>query len=107
MNLNQALLSQKSRLIVYSLVHVPNSGRLQDLLEAFIVIKGKKVPSRVRAMVVPGSQHVKMEAERLGLDKSLRDTAGFQWRESGCSMCLGMNSDVLAPGERCTEYFKS
>jgi 3-isopropylmalate/(R)-2-methylmalate dehydratase large subunit len=76
------------------------NSRLQDLLEASIVVKGKKVSSRVRAMVVPGSQHVKMEAERLGLDKIFKD-AGFEWRESGCSMCLGMNSDVLAPGERC------
>ena len=76
------------------------NSRLQDLLEASIVVKGKKVSSRVRAMVVPGSQQVKMEAERLGLDKIFKD-AGFEWRESGCSMCLGMNSDVLAPGERC------
>jgi len=76
------------------------NSRLQDLLEASIVVKGKKVSSRVRAMVVPGSQHVKMEAERLGLDKIFKD-AGFEWRESGCSMCLGMNSDVLDPGERC------
>jgi 3-isopropylmalate/(R)-2-methylmalate dehydratase large subunit len=76
------------------------NSRLQDLLEASIVVKGKKVSSRVRAMVVPGSQHVIMEAERLGLDKIFKD-AGFEWRESGCSMCLGMNSDVLAPGERC------
>ena len=76
------------------------NSRLQDLLEASIVVKGKKVSSRVRAMVVPGSQHVKMEAERLELDKIFKD-AGFEWRESGCSMCLGMNSDVLDPGERC------
>jgi 3-isopropylmalate/(R)-2-methylmalate dehydratase large subunit len=51
-------------------------------------------------MVVPGSQKVKIEAEKLGLDKVFKD-AGFEWRESGCSMCLGMNSDILAPGERC------
>ena len=70
------------------------NSRLEDLLEASIVVKGKKVSSKVRAMVVPGSQQVKMEAERLGLDKVFKD-AGFEWRESGCSMCLGMNSDIL------------
>ena len=51
-------------------------------------------------MIVPGSQHVKREAERLGLDKVFK-AAGFEWRESGCSMCLGMNPDILAPRERC------
>jgi 3-isopropylmalate/(R)-2-methylmalate dehydratase large subunit len=51
-------------------------------------------------MVVPGSQHVKVAAEQLGLDKIFKE-AGFEWRESGCSMCLGMNPDILAPGERC------
>ena len=100
MGLNQALLSQKSRLIVYSLVHVLTLG--YRLIGTSIVVKGKKVSSRVRAMVVPGSQHVKMEAERLGLDKIFKD-AGFEWRESGCSMCLGMNPDVLAPGERLAQ----
>jgi 3-isopropylmalate/(R)-2-methylmalate dehydratase large subunit len=76
------------------------NSRLEDLLEASIAIKGRRVSSRVRAMVVPGSQQVKMEAERLGLDKVFKE-AGFEWRESGCSMCLGMNPDILAPGERC------
>jgi 3-isopropylmalate/(R)-2-methylmalate dehydratase large subunit len=51
-------------------------------------------------MIVPGSQKVKLQAERLGLDRIFRDS-GFEWRESGCSMCLGMNSDILSPGERC------
>jgi 3-isopropylmalate/(R)-2-methylmalate dehydratase large subunit len=76
------------------------NSRLEDLLEASLVVKGRKVSCKVRAMVVPGSQKVKIEAEKLGLDKVFKD-AGFEWRESGCSMCLGMNSDILAPGERC------
>jgi 3-isopropylmalate/(R)-2-methylmalate dehydratase large subunit len=76
------------------------NSRLEDLAEASIVVKGRKVAPGVRAMVVPGSQQVKSEAERLGLDRVFRD-AGFEWRESGCSMCLGMNPDILAPGERC------
>jgi 3-isopropylmalate/(R)-2-methylmalate dehydratase large subunit len=76
------------------------NSRLEDLFEASLVVKGKQVSSKVRAMVVPGSQRVKKEAERIGLDKVFKD-AGFEWRESGCSMCLGMNSDILAPYERC------
>ena len=76
------------------------NSRLEDLVEASILVKGRKVSSKVRAMVVPGSQQVKVQAERIGIDKIFRD-AGFEWRNSGCSMCLGMNSDILAPGERC------
>ena len=76
------------------------NSRLEDLIEASLVVKGKKVSSRVHAMIVPGSQPVKAAAERLGLDRLFKD-AGFEWRESGCSMCLGMNPDILAPGERC------
>ena len=76
------------------------NSRLEDLVEAAIVVKGRKVSPKVRAMVVPGSQQVKLDAERLGLDLVFKD-AGFEWRESGCSMCLGMNPDVLARGERC------
>jgi 3-isopropylmalate/(R)-2-methylmalate dehydratase large subunit len=76
------------------------NSRLEDLLEASLVVKGRKVSPKVRAMVVPGSQHVKAAAERLGLDRVFKE-AGFEWRESGCSMCLGMNPDILAPGERC------
>ncbi len=64
------------------------------------VIQGNKVPSNINAIVVPGSQIVKIKAERLGLDKIFKD-AGFDWRESGCSMCLAMNPDKLSPGERC------
>jgi 3-isopropylmalate/(R)-2-methylmalate dehydratase large subunit len=76
------------------------NGRLEDLREAAAVAKGYKVKDGLRAMVVPGSQRVKMLAEREGLDKIFL-AAGFEWRESGCSMCLGMNPDTLNPGERC------
>lgn len=76
------------------------NSRLGDLLEASTIAKGRKVSPNVRAMVVPGSQKVKREAEQLGLDKIFM-AAGFEWRESGCSMCLGMNPDILAPSERC------
>ncbi|MGN6624385.1 MAG: aconitase family protein, partial [Candidatus Nitrosocosmicus sp.] len=76
------------------------NARLEDLIEASLIIKGKKVSPKVQAMVVPGSQQVKLSAERLGLDKIFTD-AGFEWRQSGCSMCLGMNPDILLPGERC------
>ncbi len=76
------------------------NSRLEDLRAAARVARGYKVASGVRAMVVPGSQKVKRAAEREGLDKIFQD-AGFEWRESGCSMCLGMNPDILNPGERC------
>ena len=76
------------------------NSRLTDLIEAARVVKGKKVSSKVRAMVVPGSQQVKKQAEELGLDLVFKE-ANFEWRESGCSMCLGMNPDILAPAERC------
>jgi 3-isopropylmalate/(R)-2-methylmalate dehydratase large subunit len=76
------------------------NSRISDLTNAANVIKGRKVAKSVQAMVVPGSQHIKLEAEKLGLDKIFID-AGFEWRESGCSMCLGMNPDILKPGERC------
>jgi 3-isopropylmalate/(R)-2-methylmalate dehydratase large subunit len=76
------------------------NARLGDLIEASKVVKGKKVSQKVRAMVVPGSQLVKKNAEEMGLDKIFKD-AGFEWRESGCSMCLGMNPDILKAGERC------
>ncbi len=76
------------------------NSRLEDLTEAARAVKGKKVSSKVRAMIVPGSQHVKKQAEELGLDGIFKD-AGFEWRESGCSMCLGMNPDILSAGERC------
>jgi 3-isopropylmalate/(R)-2-methylmalate dehydratase large subunit len=76
------------------------NSRLQDLKEAATVVKGRKVAPSVRAMVVPGSQLIKFQAEKIGLDKVFKE-AGFEWRESGCSMCLGMNPDILQPGERC------
>jgi 3-isopropylmalate/(R)-2-methylmalate dehydratase large subunit len=76
------------------------NSRLSDLKAAAQVAKGRKVAAGVRAMVVPGSKQVKADAEQLGLDKIFRE-AGFEWRDSGCSMCLGMNPDILAPGERC------
>jgi 3-isopropylmalate/(R)-2-methylmalate dehydratase large subunit len=76
------------------------NARLEDLRAAARVVKGYRVSSSVSAMVVPGSQHVKKAAEREGLDRIFHE-AGFEWREAGCSMCLGMNADVLQPGERC------
>jgi len=76
------------------------NARLEDLIEASKVVKGKKISTNVKAMVVPGSQMVKKQAEDLGLDKIFIN-ANFEWREAGCSMCLGMNPDILSPGERC------
>jgi 3-isopropylmalate/(R)-2-methylmalate dehydratase large subunit len=76
------------------------NGRIEDLRAAAKVIDGYTVATTVRAMVVPGSQKVKAQAEREGLDKIFK-SAGFEWREPGCSMCLGMNPDILQPGERC------
>ncbi len=76
------------------------NARIEDLRAAASVIRGYHVATTVRAMVVPGSQAVKAQAEEEGLDKIFRE-AGFDWREPGCSMCLGMNPDILAPGERC------
>jgi 3-isopropylmalate/(R)-2-methylmalate dehydratase large subunit len=73
---------------------------LEDLRAAARVAKGHHVSAKVRAMVVPGSQTVKRAAEQEGLHQVFLD-AGFEWRESGCSMCLGMNPDILQPGERC------
>jgi 3-isopropylmalate/(R)-2-methylmalate dehydratase large subunit len=76
------------------------NARIEDLREAASVVRGRRVHEGVRAMVVPGSGLVKRRAEEEGLDGVFR-AAGFAWREAGCSMCLGMNPDVLAPGERC------
>ncbi len=76
------------------------NSRVEDLREAAAVVDGRRVAGSVRAMVVPGSQGVKAEAEAEGLDEVFR-AAGFEWREAGCSMCLGMNPDTLADGERC------
>ena len=76
------------------------NGRIEDLREVAKVVEGRKVNENVRAMIVPGSGLVKAQAEAEGLDKIFKD-AGFEWREPGCSMCLGMNPDQLAPRERC------
>jgi len=76
------------------------NGRLRDLREAARVVEGRRVHPKVHAMVVPGSGTVKRAAEAEGLDKIFKE-AGFEWREAGCSMCLGMNPDILMPGERC------
>jgi 3-isopropylmalate/(R)-2-methylmalate dehydratase large subunit len=76
------------------------NGRIEDIREAARVAQGRHVAAGVRAMVVPGSGIVKLQAEQEGLDRVLRE-AGFEWREAGCSMCLGMNPDKLTPGQRC------
>jgi 3-isopropylmalate/(R)-2-methylmalate dehydratase large subunit len=76
------------------------NARIEDLRAAAKVVAGRQVADGVRAMVVPGSYPVKMQAEEEGLAE-IFTAAGFEWREPGCSMCLGMNPDILAPGERC------
>src|SRR2546421_2270999 len=76
------------------------NSRIGDLRAAAEVVKGRQVSSSIDAMVVPGSQQVKAQAEAEGLDEVFR-SAGFDWRSAGCSMCLGMNPDILSPGERC------
>jgi 3-isopropylmalate/(R)-2-methylmalate dehydratase large subunit len=76
------------------------NSRIEDLRAAAAIAQGHQVNPKVRAMVVPGSYRIKLEAEQEGLDRIFRD-AGFEWREAGCSMCLGMNPDILMPGERC------
>ncbi len=75
------------------------NGRMEDLRAAAEVVKGRRVADGLRALVVPGSMLVKLQAEKEGLDSVFRD-AGFDWRNAGCSMCLAMNPDTLAPGER-------
>jgi 3-isopropylmalate/(R)-2-methylmalate dehydratase large subunit len=76
------------------------NSRIEDLRAAAALVEGRNVASTVRAMVVPGSMQVKAQAEKEGLDAVFK-RAGFEWREAGCSMCLGMNPDILQPGERC------
>ncbi|MGZ5314410.1 MAG: 3-isopropylmalate dehydratase large subunit [Solirubrobacterales bacterium] len=76
------------------------NSRITDLREAASVLEGRAIAPSLRGMVVPGSQQVKQQAEEEGLDEVFR-SAGFEWRESGCSACLGMNPDILQPGERC------
>ncbi|HET9200848.1 MAG TPA: aconitase family protein, partial [Dehalococcoidia bacterium] len=76
------------------------NSRIEDLRAAAAILQGRKAREGLRAMVVPGSYAVKAQAEAEGLDEVFRK-AGFDWREAGCSMCLGMNPDILQPGERC------
>src|SRR4029079_7484197 len=77
------------------------NSRIEDLRAAAAVVKGKRVADNIKlAMVVPGSGPVKAQAEKEGLDR-IFTAAGFEWREPGCSMCLGMNEDQLSPGARC------
>ncbi|MNF77536.1 3-isopropylmalate dehydratase large subunit 1 [compost metagenome] len=76
------------------------NARIEDLRDVARVVRGKRVAPHVRAMIVPGSTLVRNQAEAEGLAQIFLD-AGFEWRQSGCSMCLAMNDDVLAPGDRC------
>ncbi len=76
------------------------NSRIEDLRAAASIVKGRKIADSLTAMVVPGSGLVKLQAEQEGLDEVFK-AAGFEWREAGCSMCLGMNPDILLPGERC------
>jgi 3-isopropylmalate/(R)-2-methylmalate dehydratase large subunit len=76
------------------------NARIEDLRAAADVVRGHRISPGVRALVVPGSVPVKLQAELEGLDETFR-AAGFEWREPGCSMCVGMNGDLLRPGERC------
>ena len=76
------------------------NGRIEDLRSVAQIMNGRRVAEGVRMLVVPGSMRVRFQAEEEGLDKVFLD-AGAEWRSAGCSMCLGMNPDQLAPGERC------
>jgi 3-isopropylmalate/(R)-2-methylmalate dehydratase large subunit len=76
------------------------NARIEDLRAAARVLEGRKIKEGIRALVVPGSMRVKNQAEEEGLDEAFT-SAGFEWRNAGCSMCLGMNPDILSPGERC------
>lgn len=97
-------LEPKTRLtdirISHAFIGSCTNGRIEDLRLAAEVLKGRKVASHVRAMIIPGSTLVRQQAEQEGLAKIFTD-AGFEWRQSGCSMCLAMNEDVLQPGDRC------
>ncbi|CAJ0571098.1 unnamed protein product, partial [Mesorhabditis spiculigera] len=93
-----ALLSEVP--ISHAFIGSCTNARIEDLRDAARVIRGRKVAAHVRAMIVPGSTQVRERAEAEGLAQIFLD-AGFEWRQSGCSMCLAMNDDVLAPGDRC------
>ena len=86
--------------ITHAFIGSCTNGRIEDLRAAAAVVKGKKVAAGVRALIVPGSTRVRKQAEEEGLARVFED-AGFEWRQSGCSMCLAMNEDVLKPGDRC------
>ena len=91
----QAILGQKIDVVF---IGSCTNGRISDLRLAAAALRGRKVADGVRVMVVPGSQEVKKEAENEGLDEIFR-AAGAEWREAGCSMCIAMNGDQLAPGQ--------
>ena len=86
--------------ILHVFIGACTNGRLSDLVAAAEVVRGRKVAPDIRAWVVPGSQTVKRQAEAQRLDQVFKE-AGFEWREPGCSMCLGMNGDLVPSGERC------
>jgi 3-isopropylmalate/(R)-2-methylmalate dehydratase large subunit len=86
--------------IVHVFIGSCTNSRLSDLRKAAEVIRGRKVNSGVKAIVVPGSFSVKLAAEKEGIDQVFIE-AGFEWREAGCSMCLAMNDDIVPPGGRC------
>jgi 3-isopropylmalate/(R)-2-methylmalate dehydratase large subunit len=97
-------LKPRQKLTEVSISHVfigsCTNARIEDLREVATVAQGRRVAANVRAMIVPGSGLVKEQAEREGLDKIFRES-GFEWREPGCSLCVGMNDDRLGPGDRC------
>jgi len=86
--------------ITHAFIGSCTNGRIEDLRSAAAVLQGRKIASHVRGIIVPGSSQVRRQAEEEGLAQQFLD-AGFEWRQSGCSMCLAMNEDVLAPGDRC------
>ncbi|OON42067.1 3-isopropylmalate dehydratase large subunit [Izhakiella australiensis] len=86
--------------ITHAFIGSCTNGRIEDLRAAAAVVAGRKIASHVRGIIVPGSSQVRRQAEQEGLAQIFAD-AGFEWRQSGCSMCLAMNEDVLAPGDRC------
>lgn len=86
--------------ITHAFIGSCTNGRIEDLRSAAAIIEGHKIAPHVRGMIVPGSTQVRQQAETEGLARIFLD-AGFEWRQSGCSMCLAMNEDVLAPGDRC------
>ena len=86
--------------ITHAFIGSCTNGRIEDLRSAAAILNNRKIAKHVRGMVVPGSTQVRLQAEQEGLS-DIFINAGFEWRQSGCSMCLAMNEDVLAPGDRC------